>query len=439
MGFAPTDGSSTLPIEYAQDAAEDFVNNFFLPLNNPTGNNKVAVVSFGTDVTTEIGLVGSASQSAVINAINNIVVGGWTNTEGAIITADNIIKNQGSFNCATSRNIILLTDGVPTWEQGATNNCSVSSTSSCTLSAITAGVNAQTHVVSGETYDTKIFSIGLVGSLDSGDTQIATDFLNAVQTNGSYLTTNNADLTGIYSQILGQLIAVAKQLPGQPLVSGTVISGFDIVPGTLIPSKGTADFTNQMISWFVDEIGNETITLEYSIVAVTTGVCGIQQPDSTVMNYEDSSCQVVSAVFDSPEICTPCPEAVPSISRIACTSSVDYTAVVDQGGCNSLSDSFGWEFTLNGNVVGTSSTLSGTFNYTGAAPFEGDFSAELVYNGTYGTGCVLPTITASDSIDIPEAPEGTVVVTDILCNGDSTGAIDLTIINGFATIHIPME
>ncbi|MCH9664833.1 MAG: VWA domain-containing protein [Gammaproteobacteria bacterium] len=130
------DGPTPEPIDYAKDAAVDFVNQLFLPANNPTGLNKVSIVSYGTNVTLDMPLTDSSGQTAIVNAINNIVTGGWTNSEGALIAADNELISNGTFDCSTSRSIIMLTDGVPTWEVGASDNCPESSTSSCTLSAI---------------------------------------------------------------------------------------------------------------------------------------------------------------------------------------------------------------------------------------------------------------------------------------------------------------
>ncbi len=423
------DGPTPEPIDYAQDAAIDFVNNIFDPANNPTGLNKVALVTYGTDVTTEVSLVDSSGQTTLINAINAIVTGGWTNSEGALIAADNELINNGTFDCATSRSIVFLTDGIPTWEVGASDNCDESATSSCTLSAIQAGVNAQTTTVSGEVFDQNVFSVGLIGALNSGQTTIATSFLTDVQNAGVFLTTNNADLSGIYAQILGQLVFAAKQLPGQALVTDNIETGFSIVGGSLNPSKGTTSISGQTISWFVDEIFDETITLQYSVLATSTDVCGVQTPGTTVINYENSNCQTASEVFDNPDICIPCPDAQPSIARVGCTNDIDYTGIIDQGGCIPLSDDFSWRFLLDGNLVGTSNQLTGTFTYTGG-DLVGTFLAELTYNGTYGSGCALPAVVADTSIVFPPVLEASVVVDHVECNGDSTGNIDLTVTGG---------
>lgn len=86
----------------------------------PAGNtvNRVAVVSFGSDVDTEIGFNGAYSN--VSNAISGISINssnGGTFTQAGLREAVNLINSS----TANYKNIILLSDGVPTYSYRINN------------------------------------------------------------------------------------------------------------------------------------------------------------------------------------------------------------------------------------------------------------------------------------------------------------------------------
>ncbi|MFS4481433.1 HYR domain-containing protein, partial [Hyunsoonleella sp. 2307UL5-6] len=426
------DPTTPLPIEAAQDAALDFINRFFLPANNPTGLNRLALVTYATTATLDVPLVDSSGQVALETSINTIITTGFTNTEQAVIVADNELTNNGTFDCKTSRSIILLSDGVPTYDNDLNFCSSITTVTECQTDAIQAAQNSWTTTVGGEVFNQNFYTIGLIGGVSGTTEAIGVSTLDQMQNAGAFTTENNADLTAIYNTILGQLVAAATQLPNQALVTDIIQSGYTVVPGSITTSRGSGSVSGQTLSWDLNSVSNETITLNYTIEGNAT-VCGVNPSGTSTINYQDSSCNTASIDFNNPTICLPCPEIAPTISQSGCTS-IDYSSTVDQGGCSSMADSYAWEFFLNGNSVGTSNTLNGTFDYTAAAPFEGSFTATLTYTGTYGTGCILPNVSEnSNTVELIELISGNISSqTNITCIGTSSGEIIAEGVDGTA-------
>ena len=401
-------GEAPTAIDFAKDAAIDFVQQMFTPEHNPTGLNRVSVISYSTTSYLNIALTNSSGEQAILDAINNITTGGNTNIAGALNLADQQFANNATFDCGTTRSIVLLTDGVANIDaNGTLCNDETDPNSSCVQDAIQAGVDAQTTTIDGEVFEQRIFSIGLF-NLVAGTVfePIAENTLDQIQNAGTYITEDAIDLTSIYDSIINELDFVATQLPGQPIVKSTLTGGFDLIPGTLVASKGTASFDDQVISWFIEQIVEETVTLTYTIAAIENTVCGIQDPGTSVINYKDSNCQEISRVFNSPEVCVPCPIVAPlEVDRESCSNTVNYSTSVSPGGCDPVSGEFSWNFFLNDTLVGSSDTESGTFTYSGSEVFEGDFRADFTYIGTYGNGCDLPEVSTSRIITIDSTPE----------------------------------
>lgn len=83
----------------------------------PEGNtlNRIAVLSFSEDVTTNVGF--SSNYSTVRNAINGITARGGTFTQAGLHNAVELLNSSS----ADYRNIILLSDGEPTFSYGINN------------------------------------------------------------------------------------------------------------------------------------------------------------------------------------------------------------------------------------------------------------------------------------------------------------------------------
>ena len=92
MGYdIPNDPNE--PIDYAKDAAIDFVENLFD--NNPTGQNKVAIVSYSSSARVDIGLTGSSGEQDVIDEIEDLFASGNTNIQDGLVKADNVLREPG--------------------------------------------------------------------------------------------------------------------------------------------------------------------------------------------------------------------------------------------------------------------------------------------------------------------------------------------------------
>ncbi len=239
--------------------------------------------------------------------------------------------------------------------------------------------------------------------------------MNKIQNAGAYSTENNADLTFIYEDIFGQLNYAAQQIPGQPFLTTTLVPGFEIVAGSIQTSKGNASVNGagNLLSWFVPQVATESIYLKYTIAPIDSSVCGTQNPGDTEVKYLNADCEVVTQNIESPDICVPCPTLTAEISRQDCSRFIDYEGTFTNGSCGNFVAEFEWKFFLNNVQVGTSNTLTGTYEYTGTDPFEGTFTAQLAFIGSASGGCTIPGINAEDSIELLSAPDAPTSTGDI--------------------------
>jgi hypothetical protein len=297
----PNDPKNSL--EYAQDAAVDFINKTFLAANNPTGKNKIAIVKYSSTGTIVKPLTLSSGKTDLINAINALTANGSTNIQDGIKKGDDELTAHGTFDCVTSRSIVLLTDGVAN-RVGNDQSCSGGQGGDCIQFAITAATNAKTTTVSSVVYNNQIFSVGLFGAI-SGQPQTDAEYtLNNIQSGGSFFTENSANLTGIYNQIFTQLSWVAQQITGTPFDKETVSNDFTI--GTITPSKGTASVSGQVISWNIDFLNVETITLKYELTP-KANVCGTKTVSTSRLDYKNSACATAFLDITTPSTNVPCP------------------------------------------------------------------------------------------------------------------------------------
>jgi len=411
-------GDPNEPIDYAKDAALNFMTEFFN--NNPTGLNRMAVVTYNsvTDINPS-GLIGSAGIAELTSFINNIIANGGTNVALGMQTARLEMEANATFDCPTQRNYIVLSDGVANRDLNG-NPCSnqppAGTVTVCMQQAIDEGVAAWLYDPPGppvEEFEQAIYTVGLFGAITDNDAENAATFtLQNMQNSGYFPAENAVDLGPIYQDILGQIgftfdeAVVTDQLP----------VGYTVVEITQ-PAHGTVTgIGTDLLNWDIGSIQTESLILEYRIEADLPTGCGDQQLGDTVLTYRDQQCNLVSESFPESPVCVPCPElADPEISQLECSNIIDYNAVFTPGSCSPFEFIFTWTFFLNNIELGSTTVgpttnpnpdLSGQFEYTGSqGPLIGEFSAELTFVGTYNNGnCQLLTAVTEAVIQVDEPP-----------------------------------
>ncbi|MDQ6471839.1 gliding motility-associated C-terminal domain-containing protein [Flavobacterium sp. LHD-80] len=299
------DGNGKKPLAYAQDAAIDFINKMFLPANNPTGKNRVGIVTYSSTASIRRYLTNSSGQADLISVINGLSANGNTNIQDGLTKARSILLDPdpakgATFDCATARSVVLLTDGVPNRTGTNGDGCN----GSCSPAIITAANNIKSVTVSGTNYSNQIFSVGLFGAISGTEQSNAETILNDVQSGGSFFTESGADLTGIYNQIFTQLSWVAKAISGTPFEKETIGANFTI--GSVTVTKGTTTITGQEIAWNIDFLNVETITLKYRLTP-KPNTCGSQQVSSSKLYFQNALCANTTQDIVSPMTDVPCP------------------------------------------------------------------------------------------------------------------------------------
>ena len=240
-------------LDYAKVAANNFIDNVFTAANNPTGLNRVGIVSYSTNGTLRMGLSDSSDIATLKSTVNGLSAGGWTNIAEGMNLAAADLNSNAKHDCNSFRSIVVLTDGVATAGTGSCgdgyNQCAIDQ-------AIAAADAAKNYTLNGEDYETKVYSIAMLGGITDGSTTEETarntmyqvssderdyaDYLASGPPPSSdyfYETQDASDLSNIYGQIFDQIGWAAKQIDDDTaLVTEVVGEGFNIV-GQAVASK----------------------------------------------------------------------------------------------------------------------------------------------------------------------------------------------------------
>ncbi len=320
----------------AKEAAKQFVSTL-LPAGND-GNTRIAIVSFASDVRTDQALTNNASE--LNHAIDDLSADGGTFTQAGIRQAESILANS----TADVRNIVLLSDGEPTYSYGINNptdyltvternetSTNIPQSAFDYSQRVGSGVSMLTpgggwgrwyynHGNSTIAESTIAKNAGYrmwTVAVNAGDTgksvlsQCATDASHAKSTE------DPAELSKIFTEIAGN-IKVAVQ---DASVSDPMGAGFSIPIGSVSDiktSQGTAayDADSKTLSWNIGTpskaIDSDStvkyaeltyrVTIDDSILNVTPTDGKYATNGDTVINYADAEGNSQTGHFTSPTV-----------------------------------------------------------------------------------------------------------------------------------------
>lgn len=264
----------------AKKAAKQFVNKL-LDENHP--NTRIALVTFETNVHVKKNFTNYANKQQLLNAIDDLRAGGGTFTQGGIKAASDLLNNSQ----ADFKNIVLLSDGVPTFNyalhnpdnylvNGGPGSHTYEKQTSANVprpafnySETTGAGNSMWHRydkvwINGHReyhyYNSGNCAIAEAGfakqnaklytvAVNAGNT--GNDVLEKMASPGcSYSTEEPAALSGIFDSIAASIAAAMKDAN----VSDPMGAGFEVKGGTasnIHVTQGTATLNNNTINWNV--------------------------------------------------------------------------------------------------------------------------------------------------------------------------------------------
>jgi uncharacterized protein YegL len=318
------------PLAALKVAASQFVDIIDLAtdgvLNGVIANgSRVGVVSFSATATVDQPLTTDAV--ALKTAINALVSSTTTNHTDAIETAQAELAGSMPTN---TKQMIIFTDGV----------------------SDPAGANGLTAATNAKAAGTEIFSIGLGNSINVAQLQAWASDPDATHV---FIAPTPADLDAIFEAIGAAIVVPAAT---NITVVDTVDSHFSVSGAAA--SKGIVNTVGNVVTWTIDELGTETVTLTFTATHDATKAGGVEQVDDSV-TYTDAEGHVVA--FNNP-----------SVNVRGCAATIDLTPEMD----------------TNELTTGASHTVTATVRDDFGAPVSGigvDFSVFAGPNaGPTGSG-----------------------------------------------------
>lgn len=221
---------------------------------------RIGVVSFASGASTDQGL--TANANAVKAAVNGLSAGGNTNHEAAFQAAAAMLAGGSSNDI-----VIMMTDGVTT-----------------------AGGNPDDDAASLKSGGAELYMIGL-GSFSSSDLNT---WSSDPDSDYVFTSASSSDLQEIFENIGAAIVAPAAT--GVQVVD-TVSSHFSISGESA--SKGSIGVVGQVVTWTIDELGQETVTATFEATHDNTTAGGIENVNVSVVYSDDLS---HSVTFPNPTV-----------------------------------------------------------------------------------------------------------------------------------------
>jgi len=223
---------------------------------------RIGVVSFANSASVDQTLTTNADD--VKDAINDLSAYGLTNHEDAFIKAQ---EQLASSQLGNSKEMIMFTDGYTT-----------------------EGGNPDDDAEDARDAGTVIFAIGLGSVIEANLNTWATD----PNSEHVFIAATSGDLEGIFEAI-GAAITVPAATNIE--IVDTVDSHFTITGESV--DKGNIAMLGNVLTWTIDELGTETVTLTYTATHDNTQPGGVETVNDGV-TYSDDENHVV--IFPNPEV-----------------------------------------------------------------------------------------------------------------------------------------
>jgi len=316
----------------------------------------------------------------VNDAIDDLVADGGTNTQAGFIRARNLMQADG--RGGANKVIVFLTDGVPTVsidrEYGPSEP---RQHNNHTRAAYQAGQSC--HDLGYQVY-----TVALLKDVPQRSLSVAQDTMRRAQNAGYYETFDAPDLTGIYEEIVEELLYSAK---GAVITDQIPLDKFEFVRFEGDPSQGQAEYDEStgLITWNVGDVTTGA-TLSYVIRAKADFGEGTDVPtnDWAKLDYTDVNGNPQTKHFPVPTVDVPPP------------------LTVDAGEDRTIP--YGDGTTLGGNPTATGGT--GPYTYLWTCDTDPGWSADVPNPSVYPDTTTRYTVTVTDQYGCSKSDDVLVTV-----------------------------